>query len=431
MDLRQSPFVARGLWSHSPLPSNLRKALLYLKSKSPFYAPIIQAVMPKDPERWTWEAFFRLPLSGKSDLARFNDRFLCVSSRQIQEWTSTSGTTGTPVYVGLTEKDLRRLAQNEAWTFTLAGLRRGDVMQIMITLDKRFMAGLAYWLGARRLGISVVRCGPGMAPVQWAVMSERRVTSLLAVPSFLLRLLDYAESRGKDPSGLSVRTLIAVGEPTLDDGGRPNALAREILSRWPLKIVSTYASTELQTAFTECPAGQGLHAQDELVFSEVLDEDGNPVPDGVEGQLVFTHLGVEGMPLLRYATGDMVRVWYSPCSCGLTSLRIGPVRGRKERRLKFNGTTVYPEQYVAAMTDAGYLGNFQLRLSRLKDNHDHMTLVLPSCSTEPVSEEKIALIFQQRALPVPEIIRIPEDELKQALFPENQRKPMYILDQRI
>ncbi|MCS6978676.1 MAG: phenylacetate--CoA ligase family protein, partial [Flavobacteriales bacterium] len=186
-----------------------------------------------------------------------------------------------------------------------------------------------------------------------------------------------------------------------------------------------------QTAFTECPAGQGLHAQDELVFSEVLDEDGNPVPDGAEGQLVFTHLGVEGMPLLRYATGDMVRVWRSPCSCGLTSLRIGPVRGRKERRLKFNGTTVYPEQYVAAMAEAGYLGNFQIRLTRQKENHDHLTLVLPLRPIESLSDEKVVLIFRERALPVPDIIRIPEDELKQALFPESQRKPVNILDQRI
>lgn len=412
------------------LPPKLLNTLSYLSEYSPYYKKLLASHSRRPLEEWTWEIFRALPLTTKSHLIRHPEDLICVSSRRIKEWTSTSGTTGEPLYVPLTEGDLRRLAHNEAWTFRMAGLRRGDVLQICITLDKRFMAGLAYWLGARKAGITVVRMGPGVLPLQWQTMCQRQVTALLAVPSFIPRLLEYARSQGIDPRSLSVHTLIAVGEPTLEDTCKPNALCQSIIQRWPLNIVSTYASTELQTAYTECPQHTGLHAQDDLVYTEILDDEGRPAEEGQAGQLVFTHIGVEAMPLLRYATGDIVRVWRSPCPCGLTSLRIGPVMGRRELRLKVNGTTVYPEQYVRLLNDCGFSQQFQLVITHEKEQHDKLTLFISEKAQLNVTPDFFSRTLRDHNLPMPEIHWIPDDVIVKKLFPELKRKPQVILDLR-
>ncbi|MCS6980802.1 MAG: AMP-binding protein [Flavobacteriales bacterium] len=412
------------------LPPKLLNTLSYLSKYSPYYKKLLARHSRKPLEKWTWEIFRALPLTTKSHLIRHPEDFFCISSHRIKEWSSTSGTTGEPLYVPLSEGDLRRLARNEAWTFRMAGLRRGDVLQICITLDKRFMAGLAYWLGARKAGISVIRMGPGVLPLQWQTMHQRQVTALLAVPSFIPRLLEYAQSQGIDPQSLSVRTLIAVGEPTIDENCRPNALCQSITQQWPLNIVSTYASTELQTAYTECPQHTGLHAQDDLVYTEILDDEGRPVEEGQAGQLVFTHFGVEAMPMLRYATGDIVRVWRSPCPCGLTSLRIGPVVGRRELRLKVNGTTIYPEQYVRLLNDCGLSQQFQLTIAHEKEQHDKLMLFISEKAQMRVTYDFFLRTFRDHNLPVPEIHWIPDDLLVKKLFPESKRKPQVILDLR-
>lgn len=412
------------------LPQLLINTLLYLSERSPYYSSIIKNHSRKPIPEWTLEIFKKLPITTKVDLARFNDRFLCVSQNLVRDWTSTSGTTSSPVYVGLTASDLRRLARNEAWTYRMAGLKKGDVLQILITLDKRFMAGLAYWLGAQRSGLCVIRSGPGTIPLQWEIMKHRKTTALLAVPSFVPQLLDYAETQGWNLSDFSVHTLIAVGEPTLTEDGKPNVLASSIQQRWPLKIISTYASTEMQTAFTECGAGRGLHLQESLLFAEVLDEQGRDVPEGEEGQLVFTHYGVQGMPLLRYGSGDIVRVWYSPCTCGLNSLRIGPVKGRLQQRLKFNGTTVYPSQYVQLLNNLGLSQNFQLVLT-IRDGHDVLELHLSDEIQPLITEDFLIDTIRNHGLPVPHTKWINSAVLKDALLSEKDRKIRIILDKRL
>jgi len=412
------------------LPQPLIHTLLYLFKKSPYFSSIIRQHSQRPIQEWTWEIFKNLPITTKAELTRNNDQFLCVSPGLVRDWTSTSGTTGSPVYVGLTASDIRRLARNEAWTYRMAGLKKGDVLQLLITLDKRFMAGLAYWLGAQYSGLSVIRSGPGTIPLQWEIMKQRKTTALLAVPSFIPQLLDYAEAQGWNPNNFSVHTLIAVGEPTLTDDGNLNALATSIQRRWPIKIISTYASTEMQTAFTECGAGKGLHLQESLLFAEVLDEQGHDVPEGEEGQLVFTHYGVQGMPLLRYGSGDIVRVWYSPCPCGRSSLRIGPVKGRLQHRIKFNGTTVYPSQYVQLLNNLGLSMNFQLIINT-RDGHDILELHLSDEIQPLITEDFLMDTIRNHGLPVPQTKWINNTVLKDALLSEKDRKIRVILDKRL
>jgi phenylacetate-CoA ligase len=119
-------------------------------------------------------------------------------------------------------------------------------------------------------------------------------------------------------------------------------LGKRISEAWDLHLYSTYASTEMQTAFTECRAGQGGHLNPDLLIVELLDEHNQPVTPGHPGEVTVTTLGVEGMPLLRYKTGDICVHSTEPCICGRTTLRLSPVLGRKQQMIKFKGTTLYP-----------------------------------------------------------------------------------------
>src|SRR4030095_1757925 len=125
------------------------------------------------------------------------------------------------------------------------------------------------------------------------------------------------------------------------------------------QLYSTYASTEMQTAFTECSQGRGGHLQPELVIAELLDENEKPVPSGTSGEVTITTLGLEAMPLLRYKTGDICIAHHEPCSCGRNSLRLSPVIGRKKQMIKYKGTTLF----LPALSDI---------LNDMKDIYDYV-----------------------------------------------------------
>ncbi|KAK6021733.1 hypothetical protein OSTOST_12590, partial [Ostertagia ostertagi] len=135
--------------------------------------------------------------------------------------------------------------------------------------------------------------------------------------------------------------------------GRLNVLGEKITQNWPIKLYGTYAATEMQTAFTDCSAGMGGHHQPDLIIIEILDNEGRQLPDGTPGEIVITTLGIEGMPLLRYRTGDMAILYAEPCSCGRHSKRLSHVTGRKQQMIKYKGTTLYPPA-IFDMLNEGY-----------------------------------------------------------------------------
>jgi phenylacetate--coA ligase len=140
----------------------LRELLQYLKEKSPYYQRLFRENNIDITQIQHLEDLQRLPTTSKDDLQRYNDDFLCVPKEAIVDYASTSGTLGKPVTFGLTDRDLDRLAYNEAISLSCAGISQGDVVQLMTTIDRRFMAGLAYFLGIRHLGASIVRIGAGI-----------------------------------------------------------------------------------------------------------------------------------------------------------------------------------------------------------------------------------------------------------------------------
>ena len=182
----------------------------------------------------------------------------------------------------------------------------------MLTLDRQFMAGMAYYSGIRKLGAGVVRVGPGVPSLQWETIERLKPTAIVAVPSFIIKLIQYAEDNDIDINRSSVKKAICIGENIRNERLEPNILNRKITEKWNIQLFSTYASTEMQTAFTECEAGKGGHLNPELLIVELLDDTGRQVAYGEPGEVTITTLGVEGMPLLRYKTGDICIAYNEP-----------------------------------------------------------------------------------------------------------------------
>ncbi|MDP9041778.1 MAG: AMP-binding protein, partial [Bacteroidota bacterium] len=319
----------------------LMELLSYLKINSPYYRKIFNRLHIDTGRIMQIEDLVHLPTTSKEDLQLFNDEFLCVPRTSVIEYTSTSGTLGAPVTIALTEKDLQRLAYNEFKSFSCAGGSPEDIYQLMLTLDRQFMAGMAYYSGLRKLGAGIIRIGHGVPSLQWETIFRLKPNVLVAVPSFILKLIQWAVDHSIDMSTSSVRKVICIGENIRQTDFSLSVLGKKITDSWDIKMFSTYASTEMQTAFTECEAGQGGHLQPDLLIVELLDEQDQPVHKGEAGEVTITTLGVEGMPLLRYKTGDLCIAHYEPCSCGRHALRLSPVIGRKKQMIKFKGTTLF------------------------------------------------------------------------------------------
>lgn len=320
----------------------LTELLRYISQRSPFYQKLLTDHNVKIESVKTLEDLVPLPVTTKDDLQRYNWDFLCVPKNKIVEYTSTSGTMGKPVTIALTENDLQRLAYNECISFACADGTKEDIYQLMLTLDRQFMAGIAYYQGIRKLGAGLIRVGPGLPAMQWETIDRLKPTVLVAVPSFIIKLIEFAKEQNIDLNQSSVRKVICIGESLRDEDLRVNTLGKKITDSWNVKLYSTYASTEMQTAFTECGQGVGGHQHPELIIVELLDNENVPVKAGELGQVTITTLGVEGMPLLRYKTGDVARSYTEPCACGRNTLRLGPVLGRHQQMIKLKGTTLYP-----------------------------------------------------------------------------------------
>lgn len=320
----------------------LIELLMYVSQRSPFYQKLLTDHNVKIESVKTLEDLIKLPVTTKDDLQRSNWDFLCVPKNKIVEYTSTSGTMGRPVTIALTENDLQRLAYNECISFACADGTKEDIYQLMLTLDRQFMAGIAYYQGIRKLGAGLIRVGPGLPAMQWETIDRLKPTVLVAVPSFIIKLIEFAKEQNIDLNQSSVRKVICIGESLRDEDLRINTLGKKITDSWNVKLYSTYASTEMQTAFTECGHGVGGHQHPELIIVELLDNENLPVKAGELGQVTITTLGVEGMPLLRYKTGDVARSYSEPCACGRNTLRLGPVLGRHQQMIKLKGTTLYP-----------------------------------------------------------------------------------------
>jgi len=410
--------------------SKLKELLVYLKSNSPFYQKLFNDNKIDINEIKTLEDLTKIPTTSKNDIQANNQDFFCVSQSEIVDYSTTSGTLGDPVTFGLSDKDLERLAYNEAISFACAGIQKGDVVQMITTIDKRFMAGLAYFLGLRKMGASVVRMGPGIPELQWDSIFRYKPKYLITVPSFLLKMIDYAEKHGIDYKNSSVYGAICIGEGLKNQDFTDNILSQKIKERWNIQLFSTYASTEMSTAFTECKFQIGGHHHPELIITEILDENENPVKEGESGELTITTLGVEAIPLLRFKTGDLVKAHCQPCKCGRNTMRLGPVLGRKQQMIKYKGTTLYPPAMSDIMNDFGNISCYQIVIKSDEIGLDEIIIKLSTDNETENFVDELRDHFRAKLRVSPKIEVLDFEVLSKVVFNPTSRKPINFIDLR-
>ena len=409
----------------------LQEALNYLASNSPFYRRMFRDNGIDISEIRTIGDLVKIPFTEKKDLQLHNADFLCVPAEKIIDYITTSGTLGDPVTFGCTDNDLERLAFNEMKSFSCAGVKPGNIVQLMTTLDKRFMAGLAYFLGIRKLGASVIRVGNGMPELQWDTINRLRPDTIMCVPSFILRLIEYAEQHGIDYRNSSIRRIIGIGEGLREQDFSLNLLGNRIREKWDVELFATYSSTEMGATFSECPYGCGGHVHPELIIVEIIGEDNLPVKDGEVGEVVITTLGVEGMPLLRFRTGDMCSKITGQCRCGRNSYRLTPLVGRKNNMIKLKGTTIYPPAINDVLDNTPYVANYVVVVQNSFAGTDEVVVKAGVASMQPfdiIKDLKDRFRSRIRVAPIVEILS-PED-INKINNPGNNRKPVKFIDNR-
>ena len=214
----------------------LQQQLHYLNQHSPFYKKLFAQHNINISAIKTLDDLTSLPKTSKEDLQKNNEDFLCVEKNKILEYTSTSGTLGSPVSIALTENDLQRLAYNEYNSFITADGAADDVYQLMLTLDRQFMAGIAYYSGLRKFGAGIIRTGPGISSLQWETIQRLTATAIVAVPSFILKLIQYAKEHSIDLNNSSVKKAICIGENIRNADCSLNILGKKITEAWNIKL---------------------------------------------------------------------------------------------------------------------------------------------------------------------------------------------------
>jgi phenylacetate-CoA ligase len=413
----------------------LREQVAYLATHSAYYRAMFDAEGIAPESIRTIADLKRLPFTEKKDLQLRNAEFLCCPREDIIDFVTTSGTLGDPVTFGCTEEDLQRLAYNEQKSFACAGITKNSVVQLMTTLDKRFMAGMAYFLGLRALGAGVIRVGNGIPELQWDTIQRLHPDAIMCVPSFILRLIEYAQAHRIDYRNCSVKRIIGIGEGLRNQDFSLNILGQRIHDLWPeVQLFATYSSTEMGATFSECEHGLGGHVHPELIIVEIIGEDGKEVPDGQVGEVVVTTLGVKGMPLLRFRTGDMAAKIVDQCACGRWSYRLTPLVGRKNNMLKLKGTTIYPPAINDVLASVDYVQNFVVVVRDSAAGTDEVVVRIGL--KDNVTKPAAAIIkdlkdhFRSRLRVAPLIDILPADVIARINNPEGSRKPVKFIDER-
>ena len=405
----------KGLRDNSDsLGKPLQEAIGYAYANSPYYRELFRSLSLSPESFRTYGDFRRIPLTTKKDLTLSGASF---SAQKVKpaEWVTTSGTSLQPICIPFTASDLKRLERNEELSLSAAGVTPKDTVLLAVAMDRLFIAGMAYYLGARKIGAAAIRCGAQSVDMVINSLLNFKTTVMIGVPSFLIKVGREAKARGIDLNSLGLRTLIAIGEPVGRQDYSRNFSGETLESLWGVPVLSTYASTEMATSFCECLHQKGGHYLQELLFMEILDDCQNPVAEGIPGEVVITPLGVEGFPLLRYSTSDIAIFDPGPCDCGYSFGRLSPVLGRKAQMLKIRGTTVFLSAILDALSFMEELEGYFVSVSGNQDLSDGVTV--KCCFKNPMAQEKEMILSVQKKLQgllkiTPEIIVIPKDQIE-------------------
>ncbi len=341
---------------------NLKQLVSRLYHDVPFYRNEFQkiGVMPEDVK--SLDDLARLPFTTKQDLRdNYPYGLFAKPLSQIVRIHASSGTTGKPTVVGYSRNDITIWAEIVARSMVCAGADSNSIVQVSYGYGL-FTGGLGLHYGSERLGASVIPMSGGNTEKQIMLMKDFGATILCCTPSYAIYLAEAIEEMKIDLSDLSLKAGILGAEPWSE------GMRTTIEEKLNIKAYDIYGLSEIMGPgiAMECECQNGLHIWEEHFIPEIIDPITlRPLPYGEEGELVFTTITKEGLPLLRYRTKDITKLTEEKCRCGRTHVRMKKVSGRTDDMLIIRGVNVFPSQVESVLLEIGEVEpHYQLIVSR-------------------------------------------------------------------
>lgn len=399
----------------------LKEQLSNLKERSAFYAEKYADFDPATVQ--TQEDFENIPFTEKSDLREAYPLGLAaVPEEKIVRIHSSSGTTGTPVIIPYTQKDVDDWATLFARCYEMAGVTNKDRIQITPGYGL-WTAGIGFQAGAERIGAMTVPMGPGNTEKQLQFMRDMQTTVLTATSSYALLLAEEIQARG-------VRDQIALKKGIIGSERWSQKMRERIKDELGIQIYDIYGLTEVYGPGIgiSCDYDQGMHYWDDYIYIEILDpETLKPVPDGEWGEICITTLVKEGAPLIRFRTHDLSRIIPGECPCGSKFPRLDVIQGRTDDMMKIKGVNVFPRQIEEVLALFPELSSeYQIRISHVA-GRDTMRIYVETDGTHDFlkTAERIANEVKSKVgfTPLVKVVEI-------GLLPRSEKKTKRVIDER-
>ncbi len=405
------------------------KSTIKQAAKSPYYASRLTQMNINEDSVNSVEDITKLPFTTKDDL-RENYPFglNAVPQEEVVRLHSSSGTTGNPIVVCHTQKDLDIWATRVARCMYMVGLRNSDVFQNTSGYGM-FTGGLGIHNGAERLGALMVPAATGNSPRQIKFITDFGTTAIHAIPSYAIRLAEVFKEQGVDPRQTSLKTLIIGAEPHTEEQ------RQKIEQLLGVKAYNCFGMSEMSgpgVAF-ECQEQDGLHLWEDSYLMEIIDpETLEPLPDGEIGELVLTTLDREAMPLIRYRTRDLTRIIVGECKCGRTHRRLDRFKGRSDDMFIVKGVNIFPMQIEKTLMQFKEVGtSYLITIETVGINDEVFVEVeLGDAFTDNYSELQDLARAMTRALR-DEILITPKVKLVgSGTLPQSEGKAVRVIDKR-
>jgi len=371
------------------------------------------------------EDFEKIPFTDKADLRNaYPLGIQAVPDEQVVRIHSSSGTTGKPVIIPYTAKDVEDWAEMFARCYEIAGITPRDRIQITPGYGL-WTAGIGFQAGCEKLGAMAIPMGPGNTDKQLQMMIDLKSTVLCATSSYALLLAEEINRRGlKDK--IHLRKGI-IGSERWSDAKR-NYIAREL----GIELYDIYGLTEIYGPGIgiNCPDQTGMHIFDDFLYTEIIDpQTGEVLPDGEEGEIVITTLVKEGAPLIRFRTHDLSRILPGACPCGRHYPRLDTIRGRSDDMFKVHGVNMFPSQVeeILGMVD-GVSSEYKIDIAH--DDHINRDIIMITVEAEGRVEfqkvgEQIRQLFKSRMNVTPKVAVVSLNTL-----PRSEKKTQRVFDHR-
>lgn len=371
----------------------------------------------------TAEEFTKLPFSEKKDLRDAYPLGLMVTpEEEIVRIHSSSGTTGLPVIIPYTRKDVDDWGEMFKRCYEMAGITKRDRIQITPGYGL-WTAGIGFQNGAEKLGAMVIPMGPGNTNKQLQMMTDLKSTVLCATSSYALLLAEEIEKRG-------IKDQVYLKKGVIGSERWGDKMRKRISDELGIELYDIYGLTEIYGPGIgiSCKYDTGMHYWDDYLYLEIINPTtGEPVPDGEMGEIVITTLVKEGAPLIRYRTHDLSCIIPGECPCGSKFPRIGVIMGRTDDMMKIKGVNVFPSQIEEILqTFPEVSGEYQIRISHL-DGRDTMRLYVETNGHVDFNNlsKRIAETVKSKIgfTPLVKVVEI-------GVLPRSEKKTQRVIDER-